>query len=217
MRLAVINPNSTVSMTEKAMLAAARAALPGHEIGHHLPRRPPRHPGPEDDAMLPPLRPVRSGAAAKEGADAIIIACFDDTGWIRHAPAPHPGPWHRRGRLPRRHAAGRALFCGHDAAVATPILEDNIRAYGLAACTQVRASGVAVLDRDAHPALRHPHLRRNRPRQAPRTASAVVLGCAGMADLAARMEAEHGLRSSTGSAAAVQPSPRPCRPMRSPA
>lgn len=46
MKIAIINPNSTQSMTDKAV-AAARAVAPGQEIiGITCHLSPPRHPGP---------------------------------------------------------------------------------------------------------------------------------------------------------------------------
>ena len=52
MQIAVINPNSTVSMTDKAV-AAARDAAPGATIiGVTCQRSPPAKQGPEDEAAL---------------------------------------------------------------------------------------------------------------------------------------------------------------------
>ena len=85
-------------------------------------------------------------------------------------------------------------------------IEANLASYGLAArCAKVRASEVPVLDledpaSDARArisaeialAIRHDD------------AEAIVLGCAGMADLAADLAAEHGLPVIEGVAAAVK-------------
>jgi allantoin racemase len=85
------------------------------------------------------------------------------------------------------------------------VIEDNLARYGLARrCARVRASDVAVLALDdpasdartkiaAEIALA---LERDR-------ADAIVLGCAGMADLAAALSAEFGVPVIDGVAAAV--------------
>ena len=78
MRIVVINPNSTVSMTEKATLAARNAA-PGAVIeGVTCHGSPPAIQGPEDDAICRPFVLAEVDRAAASGVDAIIIACFDD-------------------------------------------------------------------------------------------------------------------------------------------
>lgn len=73
-------PNSTEAMTE-AMVNAARAAAPGREFAGGT-----SHPGPpairgaEDGAATtPPLLDLVS-RADREGAEAIIVGCFDDSG-----------------------------------------------------------------------------------------------------------------------------------------
>ena len=79
MRLLVVNPNTTASMTEKIGAAARRAASPGSEITAVNPRSGPVSiEGYYDEAISVPglLEIVRSTPA-----DAVVVACFDDTGW----------------------------------------------------------------------------------------------------------------------------------------
>lgn len=205
MKLAVINPNSTRSMTDK-IAAAARLAAPLATIdGRTCAGSPASIQGPADGAAALPhlLAEVRAAHAA--GADACIIACFDDTG-LAQARGLVPIPVVGIGEA----AFHAAMMLGHHYSVVTtlsvsvPIIVDNIKAYGLGShCLNVRASEVPVLDlekpgSDARAkisaeialALVQDH------------ATAIVLGCAGMADLAAALSAEHGIPVIDGVAAA---------------
>ena len=80
MRILFINPNSTVAMTDAAV-AVARRTLPGAEIlGWTNHDGPPAIQGPEDGAAaVGGVRALLPRARA-EGVDALVIACFDDTG-----------------------------------------------------------------------------------------------------------------------------------------
>ena len=80
MKLVVINPNSTVSMTDKAVMAAQNAAPGATVLGVTCHNSPPAIQGPEDDAICRPFVLAEVAIAAANGADAIIIACFDDPG-----------------------------------------------------------------------------------------------------------------------------------------
>ncbi len=206
MRLVVINPNSTVSMTEKAA-AAARAAAPGAEvIGITCHRSPPAIQGPEDDAICQPFVLEEVAKAATGGADAIVIACFDDPA-LDKARASVSIPVLGIGEA-GFHAA--MLLGGRFSVVTTlPIaiatLEENLAHYGMAgACARVRAAGVKVLDlEDEHSGAVAKVSAEIARAKAEDGVGAIVLGCAGMADLAARMEGEHGLKVIDGVGAAA--------------
>ena len=90
-------------------------------------------------------------------------------------------------------------------AVAIPVIQENLIHYGLAsACARVRAAGVPVLDLEDEATGAHLKVSAEIARaKAEDGVGAVVLGCAGMADLAARMEALHGLRVIDGVGAAA--------------
>ena len=79
MRILVINPNTTASMTEKIGAAARQVAAAGTEIVARNPTTGPASiQGAEDgEAALPGLFEELDKA---DGFDAIVIACFDDTG-----------------------------------------------------------------------------------------------------------------------------------------
>lgn len=203
MRIMVINPNATVSMTEK-IAAAARAALPAGAsvIAATNHAGPASIQGPEDGARaVPGLLALVAGAQA----DAIVIACFDDTA-LAEARALSPVPvvgigqaaFHAAMMLGARYSVVTTL------SVSVPVIEDNLAAYGIAgSCIRVRASEVPVLD------LEHPGSAAEDRVSAEITralaedgAAAIVLGCAGMADLAARLQARHGVPVIDGVAAA---------------
>lgn len=206
MRIVVINPNSTVSMTEKAA-TAARNAAPGAVIdGITCHRSPPAIQGPEDDAICRPFVLAEVDRAAATGADAVIIACFDDPA-LDSARAQVSIPVLGIGEA-GFHAAmmlGGRFSVVTTLPVAIPILEENLRRYGLApACVRVRAAGIRVLDLEDETSDAVAKVSAEIGRaKAEDGVGAIVLGCAGMADLAARMEARHGLKVIDGVGAAA--------------
>ena len=206
MRIVLINPNSTVSMTEKAALAARNAA-PGAVIeGVTCHGSPPAIQGPEDDAICRPFVLAEVDRAAAGGADAIIIACFDDPG-LDDARARVSIPVLGIGEA-GFHAAmmlGGRFSVVTTLAVAIPVLEENLRHYGLAAaCARVRAAGVKALDLEDPTSGAVPKVSAEIARaKAEDGVGAIVLGCAGMADLAAQLETEHGLKVIDGVGAAA--------------
>ncbi len=206
MRLTVINPNSTVSMTQKAA-AAARAAVPQAQVtGVTCHRSPPAIQGPEDGAICRPFVLDEVDRAVADGADAIIIACFDDPALdAARARAGVPvlgigqAGYHAAMMLGGRFSVVTTL------AVAIPVLQENLTQYGMAAaCVRVRAAGVAVLELEdaASGAIAKVSAEIARAK-AEDGVRAIVLGCAGMADLAARMQAEHGVKVIDGVGAAA--------------
>ena len=206
MRLLVVNPNSTASMTEKIGAAARAAASPGTEIvAVNPPAGPVSIEGYYDEAMSVPglLKVIQTVTAA----DAIVIACFDDTGLdaarcLTDRPVIGIGEaaYHFASMLANKFSVVTTL------ARSVPALEHNLQKYGLATrCARVRSSEVAVLE------LEHPgsDARTRISAEIGRAlaedrAEAVVLGCAGMADLAGRLSAEHGLPVLDGVSCAVR-------------
>ncbi|ABA80938.2 HyuE hydantoin racemase [Rhodobacter sphaeroides] len=210
MRLLYINPNSTATMTE-AVVEAARAAAPGHEIlGWTNADGPPAIQGPEDGAAAVAgiLRLLPEARAA--GAEAIVLACFDDTG-LAEVRAAASCPVLGIGQA----AFHLAALLGHRFSVVTtlpvsvPVIEENLRGYGLMGqCGRVRASGLAVLEVEA---AAPPTLARLAAEIAAAEAedgvTAAVLGCAGMAPLVRPLAAHTGLRLIDGVAAAAHLAP----------
>lgn len=185
MRLLFINPNATTSMTATIAEAARAAAPPGTEIVARTNLAgPPAIQGAEDGAAAIPG--LLAQIAAADAPDAIVIACFDDTG-LAEARALAPCPVLGIGQAAYLAAIllGRRFSVVTTLAVSVPILEANLAAYGLAsACARVRASGIPVLEVErAGDAIAAEALRAI----AEDGAEAIVLGCAGMAGLTERL------------------------------
>jgi len=207
MRMNIINPNTTAAVTKVIAAAAARAARPDTTIrAVESAFGPPSIEGAYDDAFAVPglLERIKEGEA--EGVDAHVIACFDDTGLdaaraLAWAPVVGIGE------------AGffTAAMLAHRFAVVTtlsrsvPVIENNLLRYGLdRRCARVRATQVPVLELD-NPAS---NARKKIADEIARAlnedgAEAVVLGCAGMADLAASLGEEFDIPVIDGVAAAV--------------
>lgn len=205
MRLAVINPNATVSMTAK-IAAAARLAAPGAEIdARTCTGAPAAIQGPEDGRAALPFVLAEVGRAVAAGADACIIACFDDTGLaearaLANVPVIGIGEaaFHAAMLLGQRYSVVTTL------AVSVPVIAQNLADYGLAShCLRVLASDVAVLDLERPGSAARERISQEIARTiAEDGAGAIVLGCAGMADLAAQLAAEHAVPVIDGVAAA---------------
>ncbi|WP_146585132.1 aspartate/glutamate racemase family protein [Puniceibacterium confluentis] len=205
--IVLINPNSTVSMTD-AMVRTARDVARGIKVvGWTSHDGPSAIQGPEDgEASVPPLLELVA-KAAELGPQAVIIGCFDDTG-LDEARAIAGCPVIGIGQAAYHMAvlAGERFSVVTTLAVSVPVLEGNIRRYGLAGhLGRVRASGVAVLDLERDPeasALRV----LDEVAEAAREdgVQSIVLGCAGMVDLPARAAEVSNLRIIDGVRSAVQ-------------
>lgn len=207
MRLHIVNPNTTETMTAKIAAAARAVALPGTVIDARQPDMGPVSiEGYYDEAFAVPgmLGCIRD--ADRDGADAHVIACFDDTGLdaaraIARAPVIGIGEaaFHIASLVAGRFAVVTTLN------VSVVPIENNLRKYGLyERCARVRAAEVPVLaleegNEDARSAISNEiadAIKFDR-------SEAIVLGCAGMADLAAELAVTHGLPVVDGVAAAV--------------
>ncbi|MEM7742058.1 MAG: aspartate/glutamate racemase family protein, partial [Pseudomonadota bacterium] len=153
MTIIIINPNSTVSMTE-AMLEQARNAAPSQRFeGWTSHYGPPAIQGPKDGeiATKPLLQLVDQ--ASKSGAEGIVIGCFDDTA-LDEAVACANCPVIGIGQASYHFAALRnwRFSVVTTLSVSVPVIEDNIQRLGLGPfVSKVRASEVPVLDLDAAP------------------------------------------------------------------
>ena len=205
MRILVVNPNTTAGMTAKIAAAAQRVAAPGTTI---VPLTSPHGPasieGYYDEAMS--LAGLLQAVREAEDFDAVIIACFDDTG-LDALRCLTDKPVLGIGEAGYRMAS---MLCNKFSVVTTlgrsvPALEHNLMRYGLdRQCQRVRSSEVPVLELEhAKPealkkiedeiALALEHDR----------AEAIVLGCAGMADLAQSLSQRFGVPVLDGLACAV--------------
>ena len=208
MRILVVNPNTTASMTEKIGRAAQAAASPGIDIRAVSPAMGPASiEGYYDEAFAVPglIEEVRKGEA--EGFAGYVVACFDDTG-VDAARCVARGPVLGIAEA-AMHVA--TMIAGSFTIVSTlgrsaPALEHLVHKYGFdRRCRRVRTAEVPVL------ALEEPGsgaVDRLRAEIAAAVAQdrceAIVLGCAGMADLNVRLAAEFGLPVIDGVAAAVK-------------
>lgn len=206
-RIHVVNPNTTRSMTDRIGQAARSIAAPGTEI---LLTQPDMGPvsieGYYDEAYAVPGMLARIAEAERAGVAGHVIACFDDTGLdaarcIATAPVIGIGE-------AAFHAA--SLVAGKFSVVTTlsrsiPAIEHNLTRYGLIArCVKVRACDVPVLELE-NPLSNAAQLisAEIESAKAEDRAEAIVLGCAGMADLATALSSKHGLPVVDGVAAAV--------------
>jgi allantoin racemase len=208
MRILVVNPNTTAAMTEKIGAAARAVAAAGTEIIAVNPvDGPVSVEGYYDEALSAPglLGEIAKGEAA--GVSAHIIACFDDTA-LEAARSLAAAPVIGIGEA----AFHLASLLAHRFSVVTTLsrsiaaIETNLLKYGLdRRCAAVRACEVPVLalDDPASDAFAQISAEIERAKREER-AEAVVLGCAGMADLAARLTEQHGLPVIDGVASAVK-------------
>lgn len=205
MRILVVNPNTTALMTAKIGAAAQRVAAAGTEIVAANPRSGPVSiEGYYDEAMS--LAGLLQVIGEHRDVDAVVLACFDDSGLdaarcLAEVPVVAIGEaaFHMASLLADKFSVVTTL------ARSVPAIEHNLRRYGLAArCARVRASEVAVLDLEhaAGPARARIDAEIGRAIAEDR-AEAIVLGCAGMADLTAALSAQHGLPVLDGVACAV--------------
>jgi allantoin racemase len=208
MRILIVNPNTSVAMTEKIGAAARAVAASGTEIIAVNPADGPVSiEGYYDEAFSVPGMLAEIGKGEAAGVSAHIIACFDDTGLeaarcLASAPVIGIGEaaFHLASLVARRFAVVTTLSRSIAA------IETNLMKYGLAGrCAGVRACEVPVLalDDPASNASTQIGAEIERAKHEDR-AEAVVLGCAGMADLAARLTEQHGLPVIDGVASAVK-------------
>lgn len=209
MHILIINPNTTAAMTETAAVAARAAAHDGTKITAINPTEGPASiQGPEDgDAALPGLFALFDKEVLQKGGyDAAVIACFDDTGlWELKARSPIPVIGIGEAGYHAAMLVGERFSVVTTMAVSVPVLEENIHRYGFASrCAKVRASGVPVLDLETNAEAAEQRVAAEIDRAAAEDGcDTIVLGCAGMADLAETMAKRTGLPIIDGVACAV--------------
>ncbi len=208
MRIKVINPNTTESMTGKIGEAARAAAAAGTEIVACNPAGGPVSiEGHYDEAVsvLGLLEEVRKGEA--EHVDGYVIACFGDPGLLacrEIARGPVLGI--------AEAAMHAASFIATGFSIVTTLSRTRVIAaelverYGMTRfCRAIRATEVAVLDLEREGSeARRLVLEECKRAVAEDHSGAIVLGCAGMADLAAEIQQAIGAPVIDGVAAAVK-------------
>ena len=195
MKLLVANPNTTASMTEKIKGAALAVARPDTKVvAVNSASGPASIQGYLDVATCVPG--LLAAVEPHGDADAILVACFDDTGvdalrCTTEAPVIGIGEaaFHAAAMISAKFGVVTTL------SRSVPGLEANLVRYGLwQKCTGVRATDIPVLalengDPETTDTIRA-EIRLAVERDG---AEAVVLGCAGMADLMAQLSDEFGL------------------------
>lgn len=206
-RIAVVNPNTTASMTATIGHAARLVAGPGTEIvAVTSSMGPVSIEGYYDEAFALPGLLREIGRAEREGMQAAVIACFDDTG-LDAARA--------MVRMPVigicEAALATASFIAKRFTVVTTMersrvpIEELVQRYGMAGRARVRAANIAVLALEDPNSGARDRLRNEIVRAiAEDNAEAIVLGCAGMADLARTLQVEFGMPVIDGVGAAVK-------------
>ena len=206
MRILVVNPNTTASMTKTIEAAATSAAAKGTMIEATTSGMGPVSiEGYYDEVFAMPglLAEIRRGEAG--GAQAAVIACFDDTGLDAArsmASIPVIGICEAALTL-ASFVASRFTVVTTSERSRVPV-EELVRRYGFASRAKVRVAGVPVLALEDPTSGAVARLKVEIARALDDDhAEAIVLGCAGMADLAAELAAMHGLPVIDGVTAAV--------------
>ena len=208
MKLLLVNPNTTASMTEKAGEAARLIAASGTEIIAVNPEYGPVSiEGYYDEVFSIPglLEEVRKGEDS--GCQGTVIACFDDTGLDAArclASGPVVGICEAAMHTASLLANGFSIVTTLKRSI--PALEELAVKYGMSQqCHRVRAAEVPVLELE-NPDSEATKLIRVEIQKAldEDRSEAIVLGCAGMVDLAAKLSKEFGVPVIDGVSAAVK-------------
>ena len=200
----IVNPNTTSSMTETIGVAARAVAASGTKIAAVTSAMGPASiEGFYDEAFAVPGL-IRAFLDTPD-ADAGIIACFDDTGLdAARSAVPFPvvgiceAALVTAGQLAKRIAVITTL------PRSIVPLEELVRRYGFAERAVVTACNVAVLDLERPGSGAAEKLDTEIARALDNGAEAIVLGCAGMADLAAALSQKFAVPVVDGVAAAVK-------------
>jgi allantoin racemase len=207
-KIKLVNPNTTAAMTAMMGECARAVAAPGTAVVASNPSMgPPSIEGWYDEALAVPGLLAEIAAGENEGCDGYVIACFGD-----------PGLYAAR-EIARGPVVGIAEAAMHAAclvassfSVVTTLARTRGMAWHLADrygmrrfCRNVRAANIPVLEL-AVPGSRARGLIAAECREALEAdgAEAIVLGCAGMADLAAELSAALGVPVIDGVTAALK-------------
>jgi len=203
-KILIVNPNTTASMTATIAEAARAVAASGTEIVAVTSAMGPASiEGFYDEAFaVPGLIHTLQNAP---DADAAIIACFDDTGLDAARTA---------ARYPVVGICEAALVTAGQIAkrigIVTTLprsivpLEELVRRYGFSGRAAVTACNFPVLDLEKPGSGAREKLEAEIGRVLDKGADAIVLGCAGMADLALALSKKFDVPVVDGVAAAVK-------------
>lgn len=207
MRILVINPNTSVEMTQDIDDEAHRYARPGTEVVTVCPEWGPRSIEGHYEDYLAAVATLETIQARGEGFDGVVIACFGDPGLAAAreiSPVPVVGI--------AEAAMLTACTVAHRFSVVTvlprvkPFIEDCVRYHALEGrCASVRTTPLTVLDCEADPtAAEREIVVAAREAVAQDGAEAICLGCAGMGPLDKAVEAAVGVPVLDGVTCAVK-------------
>ena len=208
MRILVINPNTTASMTQSIGHAASAAAAFATEVVAVNPTDGPVSIESQHDAAyaVPGMLDLIRGSL-HEGYDGYVVACFRDPGLEAAreiASAPVVGIAEAAMHMASLIGDGFSSIATLERSV--PVHRELARRYGFESrLRSVRAADVPVLElEDAHSGAADKVKEAVERAIAEDGAEAIVLGCAGMADLSERLSAETGVPVLDGVACAVK-------------
>lgn len=195
MKLVVINPNSTRSMTDKIVASARAVAAPGTEVEGRTADGAPASIEGHFDEVMSAAHLLREVQAARD-ADAIVVACFDDPaiGACREvATGPVIGICEAAVKAASMIATSFSIVTTLPRSV--PVIEELVRKYGLDhQCRRVRSAAIPVLALEEPGSNARQQVRAEILRAIEEDrCEAVVLGCAGMSDLTEWLSAETGI------------------------
>ena len=206
MKLLLVNPNTTDTMTTGMRLAAEAVAAEGTEIVAVTAADGPESiEGYYDEAFAVPA--LLDAIRAHPDAAGVVVGCFDDTG-VDAARCVTGAPVIGLCQA-ALHAA--SIVAGSFTVVTTlsrsvPAIEQLVDRYGYARmCRRVRASEIPVLALEDPWSGAHDRLRGEIARALDEDGSeAIVLGCAGMVDMARALSEEFCVPAIEGVTAAVK-------------
>ncbi len=187
MKIAIINPNSTKSMTDKCEQIANQYKNSNTEIWASNPTNTPASiEGQYDEAVCVPGLLEEVQKAKDWGADGLVVACFDDPG-IGACRELMDGPVIGicEGAMKAASMVAKNFTVVTTLQRAVPLIAELAEKYGMEKfCKNVRAAEIPVLDleRDGDAAFKKLEAEIKLAVKEDRC-EAVILGCAGMTDL----------------------------------
>jgi allantoin racemase len=204
MKILVINPNTTESMTVTIEAAARAVAAAGTEIRAVTSAIGPASiEGFYDEAFAVPG--VIAALRDTPDSDAAVIACFDDTGLdTARSAAACPVVGICEAGLIAAGQVSRRIGVVTTLSRSIVPLEELVRKYGYTERARVYACDVAVLDIERPGSNARAKIETEITRALANGAESIVLGCAGMTRLAAELSAAFGVPVVDGVAAAIK-------------
>jgi allantoin racemase len=201
-KILIVNPNTTASMTE-TIATAARAVAGAEILAITSAMGPASIEGFYDEAFaVPGLIQALQNAP---DADAAIIACFDDTGLdAARSAARYPVVGICEAALVTAGQIAKRIGIVTTLPRSIVPLEELVRRYGFAERAMVTACNVPVLDLEKSGSGAREKLETEIALALDKGADAIVLGCAGMADLAQALSKKFEVPVVDGVAAAVK-------------